>query len=154
MGRNEDLLAGDRGEVAETVQKLLLQGGVQMGVGLIEEQEVKVGVRREREDAQPLQESAALDHQVAVSVPGVPLQLVAVDRSLDDLDLDVGVVLLAERSHDEFSAERGPEVLLQELVRVGCAKSTQVRVGDLGAVATKPKAFGHVAPLHVEQDVA
>ena len=54
------------GDCAQAVEQLLLQRRVQVRVGLVEQQDVEVGIGREREDAEPLQEAAALDHEVAV----------------------------------------------------------------------------------------
>lgn len=131
MRRDEDLLAGSGGDRAQTVEKLLLKGGVQVRVGLVEKQDVEIRVGRQREHAEPLKEPAALDHEISVSVASVPLELEALDGALDDFDLDIGVVLLAKRGHVELGLERSPEVLLEELPRVGRAEPREVGVGDL-----------------------
>ena len=121
-----------------------------MRVGFVEQQDVDLGIGGEGEDAQPLQKAAALDHQIACVVAAVTLELEAVDGAFDHLDLDVGVVLLAERRDVEFGAEGGAQVLLQQLPGVRAAQAAEVGVADLALRPAEPLALGEVALLHVE----
>jgi len=60
---------------------------------------------------------------------------------LDYLDLNVGVVLLAERSDEQLGPERRAKVLLKKLPRVGRAEPSEVRVRDLPAVSAQSHAL-------------
>src|SRR6266496_437871 len=106
MCRNEDLLACLPSESPQCCQHLRLQRGVQMGVRLIEKQYVEVRVGGEGVHAEPLQEAAALHHQIALVETRVSLELEAFNRSLDDFDPNVGMVFLAKRGNVEFCTER------------------------------------------------
>ena len=57
----------------EDLEHLLLKRAVQVGVRLVQEQSVDLGTYYQREHAQPLEETASLNHEVAVAEPGVAL---------------------------------------------------------------------------------